>query len=97
MGPKEGLGISLPHAQLLSLPADHRRSKEFNAVLKHYVKPTKSLFEFVQQYMLIQDKILNAELKAMTDTALTEPAWWCGNAMERQMAKAYTRNIFNRF
>jgi hypothetical protein len=40
---------------------------------------------------------MNAELKATTDTALTEPAWWCGNAMERQMAKAYTRNIFNKF
>jgi hypothetical protein len=73
------------------------RSKGFNAILKHYVKPSNSLFEFVQQYMSIQDKILNAELKAMTDTALTEPAWWCGNTMERQMAKAYTRNIFNRF
>jgi hypothetical protein len=47
--------------------------------------------------MSIQDKIMNAELKAMTDTALTEPVCWCGNAMERQMAKTYTRNIFNRF
>jgi hypothetical protein len=33
----------------------------------------------------------------MIDTALTEPAWWCRNMMEKQMAKAYTRNIFNRF
>jgi hypothetical protein len=37
---------------------------------------------------------MNAELKATTDTTLTEPDWWCGNAMEWQMAKAYTRNIF---
>jgi hypothetical protein len=50
------------------------RSKGFNAILKRYVKPSNSLFEFVQQYMSIQDKILNAELKAMKDTALTEPA-----------------------
>jgi hypothetical protein len=47
--------------------------------------------------MSIQDKILNTELKAMTDTALTKLSWWCGNTMERQMAKAYTRIIFNRF
>jgi hypothetical protein len=40
---------------------------------------------------------MNAELKTITDTALTKPSWWCGNTMERQMAKAYTRNIFNRF
>jgi hypothetical protein len=59
------------------------RSEGFNAVLKRYVKLSNSLFEFVQQYMSIQDKILNAELKAMKDTALTEPTWWFGNAMER--------------
>jgi hypothetical protein len=40
---------------------------------------------------------MNAELKATTDTSLTETTWWCVNAMERQMAKAHTRNIFNKF
>jgi hypothetical protein len=73
------------------------RSEGFNAVLKRYIKPSNSLFEFVQQYMAVQDKILNAELKAETDTALTDPDWWCGSPMERQMAKAYTRKIFLRF
>jgi hypothetical protein len=73
------------------------RSEGFNAVLKKYVKPSNTLFEFVQQYMDVQEKILNAELKSMKETATTDPDWWCGNAMERQMAKAYTRNIFNRF
>jgi hypothetical protein len=52
-----------------------RRSEGFNVVLKRYVKMSNSLFEFVKQYMSIQDKIMNAELKAMIDIALTKPAW----------------------
>ena len=73
------------------------RSEGFNAVLKKYVKPTNSLFEFLHQYMAVQEKILNAELRKETETALTTPAWWCENAMEKQMAKAYTRTIFLKF
>ena len=73
------------------------RSEGFNTVLKRYVKPSNSIYEFVQQYMSVQEKIYNAELKAECDTALTDPEWWCGSIMERQMAKAYTRKIFFRF
>ena len=73
------------------------RSEGFNAVLKKYVKPSNSLFEFVQQYMAVQEKIFNAELKQETTTTLTDPTWWCENAMERQMAREYTRNIFLKF
>ena len=73
------------------------RSEGFNAVLKRYVNPKNSIYGFVKQYTSIQEKILNAENKAEAETALTDPDWWCHNPIELQMAKAYTRNIFNRF
>ncbi|KAM0853373.1 hypothetical protein ACQ4PT_051130 [Festuca glaucescens] len=40
---------------------------------------------------------MNAESKAEADTTLTELDWWGRNPMEKQMAKAYMRNIFYRF
>ncbi|KAM0881811.1 hypothetical protein ACQ4PT_032703 [Festuca glaucescens] len=46
---------------------------------------------------IVQDKILNVERKAESDTALSDPDFWCRNPIEKQMAKAYTRNIFYRF
>ena len=73
------------------------RSEGFNAVLKRYVNPTNSVYEFVKQYKSVQDKILNAERKAESDTAISEPDYWSRSPIEKQMAKAYTRNIFNRF
>ena len=73
------------------------RSEGFNAVLKRYINPQNSIFDFLKQYESIQDKILNAERKAEADTALTEPDMWCRTPIEKQMAKAYTRNIFFRF
>ena len=74
------------------------RSEGFNAVLKRYINPHNSIFDFLKQYESLQDKILNAERKAEADTALTEPDLWCRSSpIEKQMAKAYTRNIFIRF
>ena len=73
------------------------RSEGFNAVLKRYTSPKNSIYDFAQQYTALQDKILNEERKADAETALTEPDYWCRNPMEEQMAKAYTRKIFNRF
>jgi hypothetical protein len=76
MGSKDGLGTSLLcHENFYPFLQTTSRSEGFSAVLKRYVKPSNSLFEFVKQYMLIQDKIMNVELKAMTDIALTKPAW----------------------
>ena len=74
------------------------RSEGFNAVLKRYINPHNSIFDFLKQYESLQDKILNAERKAEADTALTEPDLWCRSSpIEKQMARAYTRNIFIRF
>jgi hypothetical protein len=74
------------------------RSEGFNAILKRYISPKNSIFDFVKQYGALQDKILNAEKQAEADTALTEPELWCRNSpVEKQMARAYTRNIFFRF
>jgi len=73
------------------------RSEGFNAVLKRYINPKNSIFDFLKQYMAIQDKINNAEEKAEAETALTDPPFWSRNPMERKMAKLYTRNIFYKF
>ncbi|KAM0921419.1 hypothetical protein ACQ4PT_006869 [Festuca glaucescens] len=73
------------------------RSEGFNAVLKRYINPQNSVYDFTLQYTSVQDKILNAERKAELDIALSDPDFWCRSPIEKQMAKAYTRNIFYRF
>ena len=74
------------------------RSEGFNAVLKRYISPQNSIFDFLRQYEALQSKILNAEKKAAAETALTDPDWWCPRGpFEVKMAKIYTRNIFFKF
>ena len=74
-----------------------QRSEGFNAMLKRYVNPQNSLFDFARQYSAIQDKILNAENKEEVDTAGAEPELWGYNPVEKQMGKIYTRKNFFRF
>lgn len=74
-----------------------QRSEGFNAVLKRYVNPQNSMFDFARQYSAIQEKILNAENKEEADTACSDPQLWGYNPIERQMARIYTRKIFFRF
>ena len=74
-----------------------QRSEGFNAVLKRYVHPQNSIFDFVRQYSMIQDKIMNAENKQEAESAITTTETWCGHPIEQQMVQVYTRQIYFRF
>ncbi|KQK16660.2 hypothetical protein BRADI_1g29812v3 [Brachypodium distachyon] len=61
-----------------------QRSEGFNAVLKRYVSPSNSIYDFAQQYSVLQEKILGAERQAEAETALTVPKKWGFSPIEEQ-------------
>jgi hypothetical protein len=74
-----------------------QRSEGFNAVLKKYVTPTNSVIEFVRQYADIQSKMIKAQNKEESDSALLTARNWSWNPLETQMAQLYMKNIHTRF
>ncbi|KQK06905.1 protein FAR1-RELATED SEQUENCE 5 isoform X2 [Brachypodium distachyon] len=74
-----------------------QRSEGFNAVLKRYVSPSNSIFDFAWQYTVLQQKILGVERQAEAETALTVPKKWGFSTLEEQVKLIYTRRMFNRF
>ncbi|KQK15388.2 hypothetical protein BRADI_1g22431v3 [Brachypodium distachyon] len=74
-----------------------QRSEGFNAVLKRYVSPSNSIYDFAQQYSALQEKILGVERQAEAETALTVPKKWGFSPIEEQVKLVYTRRMFNRF
>ena len=60
-----------------------QRSEGFNAVLKKYVDPYNSLYDFAQQYAAIQDKIFGAERQAEAELALKEPKEYGFSPLEK--------------
>jgi hypothetical protein len=73
------------------------QSEGFNAVLKCYVNPKQSIFNFVQQYRKIQQRILGKQIEQEANTTMKEPHYLTGHPMGRQMKKIYTRKLFNVF
>jgi hypothetical protein len=72
------------------------RSEGFNAVLKH-VNPKQSIFNFVQQYKKIQQRILGKQNEQEANTGVKEPHYLTDHPMERQMKKIYRWKLFNVF
>jgi hypothetical protein len=73
------------------------RSEGFNVVLESYVNPKQSIFNFVQQYREIQQRILGKQNEQEANTAVKEPHYLTDHPMERQMKKIYTWKLFNVF
>ena len=74
-----------------------QRSEGFNAVLKHYVNPHKSILNFVKQYEKIQVHILVREGGNDYRTEHLEAQRWSCFPIERHAYKAYTRDIYVTF
>ncbi|KAL6634114.1 hypothetical protein ACP70R_026785 [Stipagrostis hirtigluma subsp. patula] len=70
------------------------RSEGFNAVLKTYVCPGNSIFNFVQQYRKIQQRIFSKENSNEAQTIINNRSYLTGHPMERQMSTIYTRNLY---
>ncbi|CAL5087997.1 unnamed protein product [Urochloa decumbens] len=73
------------------------RSEGFNAVLKRYVNPKNSIYNFVQQYKKIQQMIFSKQDLQEAVTVTKVPHYLTGHPMERQMKEVYTRKLFNVF
>ncbi|CAL5029951.1 unnamed protein product [Urochloa decumbens] len=73
------------------------RSEGFNAVLKRYVNPKNSIYNFVQQYKKIQQRIFIKQDLQEAVTVSKVPHYLTGHPMERQMKEVYTRKLFNVF
>ncbi|XP_040249684.2 protein FAR1-RELATED SEQUENCE 5-like [Aegilops tauschii subsp. strangulata] len=74
-----------------------QRSEGFNAVLKRYVNPHKSILNFVKQYEKIQVHILVREGGNDYRTEHLEAQRWSRFPIERHAYKAYTRDIYVKF
>ncbi|XP_044440752.1 protein FAR1-RELATED SEQUENCE 5 isoform X1 [Triticum aestivum] len=72
-------------------------SEGFNAVLKRYVNPHKSILNFVKQYEKIQVHILVREDGNDYRTKHLEAQRWSRFPIERHAYKAYTRDIYVKF
>jgi hypothetical protein len=73
------------------------RSEGFNVVLEFYVNLKQSIFNFVQQYRKIQQRILGKQNEQEANTAVKELHYLTDHPMERQMKKIYTWKLFNVF
>lgn len=73
------------------------RSEGFNAVLKRYVNPQNSIYNFFLQYKKIQEKITVATDQNEFEAEETIPSMWAYYPMKTKALEVYTRPIFNRF
>uniref|UniRef100_A0A0E0MEK3 SWIM-type domain-containing protein n=1 Tax=Oryza punctata TaxID=4537 RepID=A0A0E0MEK3_ORYPU len=73
------------------------RSEGFNTVLKRYVYPQNSIYNFFLQYKKIQEKITVAIDQNEFEAEETIPSMWGNYPMETKALKVYTTPIFNRF
>nr|XP_040252312.1 protein FAR1-RELATED SEQUENCE 3-like [Aegilops tauschii subsp. strangulata] len=74
-----------------------QRSEGFNAVLKRYVNPHNSMFNFFKQYEKIQNHILAKEGYNDYRTEHLEIELWSNFPIGRQAYKTYTRDLYRKF
>ena len=74
-----------------------QRSEGFNAVLKRYVNPHKSILNFVKQYHKIQMHILVKEGCNDYRTEHLDLDMWSQFPIEKQAYKTYTRDLYCKF
>ena len=72
-------------------------SEGFNAVLKRYVNPHKSILNFVKQYQKIQTHILVREGSKDYRTAHLQTEMWSSYPIEKQAYGSYTRDLYEKF
>ncbi|KAM0862552.1 hypothetical protein ACQ4PT_045200 [Festuca glaucescens] len=74
-----------------------QRSEGFNAILKRYINPHKSVFDFVRQYEKLQVHILVREGGNDYRTYFLELEPWSPFPVEAHAYKVYTTDIYLRF
>uniref|UniRef100_K3Y2Y0 SWIM-type domain-containing protein n=1 Tax=Setaria italica TaxID=4555 RepID=K3Y2Y0_SETIT len=69
------------------------RSEGFNAVLKRYVNPKNSIYNFVQQYRKIQQRIFGKRDLQEANMVTKVSHYLTGHPLECQMKEVYTRKL----
>ncbi|KAM0844247.1 hypothetical protein ACQ4PT_057182 [Festuca glaucescens] len=73
------------------------RSEGLNSYFKTLVRPSDSVWNFVQQYELCQNLMLDREDNAGFTMETTTSKLWGSYSIEEQALKFYTREVFDRF
>ncbi|KAK1651068.1 hypothetical protein QYE76_068873 [Lolium multiflorum] len=73
------------------------RSEGLNLYFKTLVRPSDSVWNFVQQYELCQNLMLDREDNAGFTMETTKAKLWGSYSIEEQALKFYTREVFDRF
>ncbi|KAK1604966.1 hypothetical protein QYE76_028639 [Lolium multiflorum] len=73
------------------------RSEGLNSYFKTLVRPSDSVWNFVQQYELCQNLMLDREDNAGFTMETTTAKLWGSYSIEEQALKFYTREVFDRF
>ncbi|KAM0867427.1 hypothetical protein ACQ4PT_042022 [Festuca glaucescens] len=73
------------------------RSEGLNSYFKTLVRPSDSVWNFVQQYELCQNLMLDREDNAGFTMETTTAKLWGSYSIEKQALKFYTREVFDRF
>ncbi|KAE8814122.1 hypothetical protein D1007_08767 [Hordeum vulgare] len=74
-----------------------QRIEGFNAVIKRYVNPHKSILNFVKQYQKIQTHILVREDSKDYRTGHLETEMWPSYPIKKQAYDSYTRDLYGKF
>jgi hypothetical protein len=73
------------------------RSESFNSNFKEYVLRKDTIENFLIQYELFQENVLEIENQDRYQSTQQDPTFWCHQPIERHAAKIYTRGIYSKF
>jgi hypothetical protein len=73
------------------------RSESFNSIFKDYVLRKDTIENFLKQYELFQENVVETENADRFQSTQQQPTYWCNNLLERHAAKVYTRGIYLKF
>ncbi|KAM0902367.1 hypothetical protein ACQ4PT_019396 [Festuca glaucescens] len=73
------------------------RSESFNSSFKDYILQKDTIENFLKQYELFLENVLEIENDDRFQSTQKEPVLWCRQPIERHAAGVYTRGIYLKF
>jgi hypothetical protein len=73
------------------------RSESFNSNFKDYIMRKDSIENFLKQYDLFQENVVETENVDRFQSTQQQPTFWSRQPIERHAAKIYTRGIYLKF
>jgi hypothetical protein len=73
------------------------RSESFNSNFKDYVLRKDTIENFLKQYEIFQENVVEIENEDRFHSTQQDPTFWCHQLIERHAAEIYTRGIYSKF